>query len=115
MTEAEFTDAIRYMRMPSKLTLELAHADLVQGIKQEEIAKRFDRTKGTVSQASKRVWSGFLKSKRYREVHLVLSDVHAFVAKKWDQQCRAVLNGVTEKGRSNPDQNPVSPKRPPRL
>ncbi len=96
ISEAEFADAIRHVRMPSKLTLEMAHADLVQGINQAEIAWKFNRTKGTVSQASKRVWRGFLKSKGYKEVQVVLSDVRAFIASGWHKEALYELNHGTK-------------------
>ena len=96
ISEAEFADAIRYVRVPSKLTLEMAHADLVQGINQADIAKKFNRTKGTVSQASKRVWRGFLKSKGYKEVQVVLSDVRAFIASGWHKEALYELNHGTK-------------------
>ena len=94
ITEAEFASAIQHMRPPSKLTLELAHADLVQGIKLTEIGARYNRTKSTVSQASKRVWRGFLKSKGYREVVVVLPDVQAFIAEGWSNESLDELNAV---------------------
>jgi hypothetical protein len=81
ITEAEFASAIKHMRPPSELTLKIAHADLVQRIDQKEIARKHNRTKGTVSPASKRVWRGFLKSKGYEEVTVVLNDFRAFVVK----------------------------------
>ena len=97
ISEAEFAAAIRYLRVPSKLTLEMAHADLVEGINQADIAKKYDRTKGSVSQASKIVWRGFLKSKGYEEVRLVLGRVHAFVANGWHQDALHELNYGTKR------------------
>ena len=96
ISEAEFADAIRYVQVPSKLTLEMAHADLVQGINQADIARKFDRTKGTVSQASKRVWNGFLKSKGYEEVRVVLGDVRAFIVNGWHKEALYELNHGTK-------------------
>ena len=97
ITEAEFAAALQHMRPASPLTRDMAHADLVQGIDQVDIAARFDRTKGTVSQASGRVWRGFLRSKGYKEVRLVLGDVHAFIAKGWGREAMDALNGVAPK------------------
>ena len=46
MTEAEFANAIQNMRPPPARVLEIAHADLVRGVKQEEIATEYNITKG---------------------------------------------------------------------
>ena len=92
ITEAEFASAIQHMRPSSKLTLELAHADLAQGVGQAEIAKKYNRTKGTVSQASKRVRRGFLKSKGYQEVVVVLLEERDFIVEGWSKESRDVLN-----------------------
>ena len=86
MTEAEFANAIQHMRPPPARVLEIAHADLVRGVKQDEIAREYNITKGSVSQASKRIWLGFLKSKGYEEVRVVLPKVRAFVAKGWGRE-----------------------------
>ena len=111
ITEAEFAAALRYMRPASRLTLDMAHADLVQGIDQAEIAARFDRTKGTVSQASARVWRGFLRSKGYKEVRLVLGEVHAFIAAGWGREGMDKLNGVVTKPRADRrGRAPAAPK-----
>ena len=74
MTEAEFAEACQHMRKPGKQVMDIAHADLVRGVPQEDIAKEFGRTKSSVSQISKRVWLGFLKSKGYQEISVVLPD-----------------------------------------
>ena len=97
ISEAEFAAAIRHLRLPSKLTLEMAHADLVRGINQADIARKFDRTKGTVSQTSKIVWRGFLKSKGYQEVRVVLPEVRAFIADGWHQDALHELNYGTKR------------------
>ena len=97
ISEAEFAAAIRCLRVPSKLTLEMAHADLVDGINQAYIAKKYNRTKGSVSQASKIVWRGFLKSKGYEEVRVVLGDVRAFVVNGWHQDALHELNYGTKR------------------
>ena len=39
MTEAEFASAIQHMRPSPARVLEIAHADLVRGINQDEIAR----------------------------------------------------------------------------
>lgn len=100
ITEDEFAAALRYICPASRLTLDMAHADLVQGIDQAEIAAKFDRTKGTVSQASGRVWRGFLRSKGYKEVRVVLSDFQAFMAKGWGREAMDKVNGVVRKPRA---------------
>ena len=92
MTEAEFASAIQYMRPPPARVLEIAHADLVRGVKQAEIAKEYHITKGSVSQASKRVWLGFLRSKGYREVAVVLPDARAFIAEGWGKEAVDEIN-----------------------
>ena len=102
ITEAEFAAALRHIRPASRLTLNMAHADLVLGIDQAEIAAKFDRTKGTVSQASKRVWRGFLRSKGYKEVQVVLGDVHAFIAEGWGREVMDKLNEVVKKPPKRP-------------
>jgi len=76
ITEAEFAAALRYMRPASRLTLDMAHADLVQGTDQGEIA---------------------LRSKGYKEVRLVLSDPHAFVAEGWGKEAMNELKGNMQK------------------
>ena len=96
MTEAEFANAIQNMRPPPARVLEIAHADLVRGIKQDEIAREYNITKGSVSQASKRVWLGFLKSKGYEEVRVVLPQVRAFVAKGWGREAVEEINQKTK-------------------
>ena len=102
ITEDEFADALRYMRPASRLTLDMAHADLVQGIDQAAIAVKFDRTKGTVSQASGRVWRGFLRSKGYREVRVVLGDFRAWMAEGWGREAMDELNGIVRKPAKRP-------------
>ncbi len=92
MTEAEFASAIQYMRPPPARVLEIAHADLVRGVKQADIAKEYHITKGSVSQASKRVWLGFLRSKGYREVSVVLPDARAFIAEDWGKEAVDEIN-----------------------
>ena len=109
ISEAEFADAIRHVRVPSRLTLEMAHADLVQGINQAGIARKYNRTKGTVSQASKRVWHGFLKSKGYREVRVVLGDVRAWIVNGWHREALYELNYSTRM----PAPSASRPRRPP--
>ena len=95
MTEAEFANAIQNMRPPPARVLEIAHADLVRGVKQDEIATEYNITKGSVSQASKRVWLGFLKSKGYEEVSVVLPQVRAFIAKGWGREALTEINQKT--------------------
>ena len=73
----------------------MAPADLVQEIDQAEIARKLNRTKGTVSQASKIVWRGFLKSKGYKEVQVVLSDIKTFIASGWHKEAPYELNHST--------------------
>ena len=92
MTEAEFASAIEHMRPPPARVLEIAHADLVRGVKQAEIAKEYHITKGSVSQASKRVWLGFLRSKGYKEVSVVLSEVKAFIVEGWGKETMDEIN-----------------------
>jgi hypothetical protein len=92
MTEAEFANAIQNMRPPPARVLEIAHADLVKGVKQAEIAKEYNITKGSVSQASKRVWLGFLRSKGYKEVSVVLSDAQAFIVEGWGKATMDEIN-----------------------
>ena len=92
MTEAEFASAIQFMRPPPARVLEIAHADLVRGVKQDDIAKEYHITKGSVSQASKRVWLGFLRSKGYREVSIVLPDARAFIAESWGKEAVDEIN-----------------------
>ena len=92
MTEAEFASAIEHMRPPPARVLEIAHADLVRGVKQADIAKEYSITKGSVSQASKRVWLGFLRSKGYKEVMVVLPDVRAFIVEGWGREAVDEIN-----------------------
>ena len=92
MTEAEFASAIQHMRPPPARVLEIAHADLVRGVKQADIAREYGITKGSVSQASKRVWLGFLRSKGYREVAVVLPDARAFIAEDWGKEAVDEIN-----------------------
>ena len=92
MTEAEFASAIEHMRPPPARVLEIAHADLVRGVKQADIAKEYRITKGCVSQASKRVWLGFLHSKGYKEVAVVLPDVRAFIVEGWGKEALQEIN-----------------------
>ncbi len=92
MTEAEFASAIEHMRPPPARVLEIAHADLVRGINQDEIAREYQITKGSVSQASKRVWLGFLRSKGFREVSVVLPDARAFIAEDWGKEAMNEIN-----------------------
>jgi hypothetical protein len=96
MTEAEFANAIQHMRPPPARVLEIAHADLVRGVNQDEIAREYSITKGSVSQASKRVWLGFLKSKGYQEVSVVLPEVRAFIAKQWGKEAVDEINQKTK-------------------
>lgn len=92
MTEAEFASAIQHMRPPPARTLEIAHADLVRGVKQAEIAREYNVTKGAVSQASKRVYLGFLRSKGFREVSVMLPDARAFIAEDWGKEAVEEIN-----------------------
>ena len=92
MTEAEFAAALAHMRPPSKRIMDMGHADLVRGVTQSEIAQEHGVTKSTVSQASKRVWEGFLKSKGYREVTVVLPEVQVFVVRKWGRAAMDEIN-----------------------
>ena len=64
----------------------------VRGVKQAEIAKEYNITKGSVSQASKRVWLGFLRSKGYKEVSVVLSEVKAFIVEGWGKETMDEIN-----------------------
>ena len=100
ITEAEFAAALQHMRPSSQLTRDMAHADLVQGIDQAKIAAKFDRTKGTVSQASGRVWRGLLRSKGYREVRVMLKDFRAWMAEGWGREAIDELNGAVRKSRA---------------
>ena len=102
ITKAEFAEALRYIRPTSRLTRDMAHADLVQGIDQAEIAAEFDRTKGTVSQASGRGWRGFLRSKGFKEVRVVLGNYRAFVAEGWGREAMDKLNEVVKKPLKRP-------------
>ena len=108
ITEAEFAAAIPYLRTPSKLTLDMARADLVRGINQDEIARKHNRTKGTVSQASKRVWLGVLKSKGYEVVRVVLPEVRAFIVEDWQKDALHELNYGTQR----PERKPRRSRRP---
>ena len=110
ITEAAFADALRFMRPASRLTLDMAHADLVDGTDQAEIAARFDRTKGTVSQASGRVWRGFLRSKGYKEVRVVLTDFRAWMAEGWGKEAMDELNGIAKRPTKRPRETPIGPK-----
>ena len=100
ITEDEFAADLRYMRPASRLTRDMAHADLVEGIDQAEIAAKFDRTKSSVSQASGRVWRGFLRSKGYKEVRVVLTDFRAWMAEGWGREAMDELNGIVRKPRA---------------
>lgn len=102
ITDAEFAEAIQHMRPPSQRVLEIAHADLVRGIGQEEIARKYQITKGSVSQTSKRVWRGFLKSKGYQEVTVVLPEVRAFIVGQWNKQSLDELNQDNKTGENTP-------------
>ncbi|MBE7156890.1 MAG: hypothetical protein INR62_00385 [Rhodospirillales bacterium] len=92
MTEAEFASAIQYMRPPPARVLEIAHADLVRGIKQADIAKEYQITKGSVSQASKRVYLGFLRSKGFKEIGGMLPDARAFIVESWIKEAENEIN-----------------------
>ena len=92
MTEAEFANAIEHMRPPPARVLEIAHADLVRGVKQADIAKEYNITKGSVSQASKRVWLGFLRSKGYKIVTVILPEVRAYIAEGWGKEAMDEIN-----------------------
>lgn len=92
MTEAEFAAAIQHMRPPPQRVLEIAHADLVRGVLQAEIAREYKVTRSSVSQASKRIWLGFLKSKGFQEVSVVLPDARAFVVKGWGREAVELIN-----------------------
>ncbi len=92
MRELEFAEAIKHIRNPTPKMLEIAHADLVEGKKQENIAKEHEITKSAVSQASKRLWKGFLKSKGYEEISVVLNKYRAFTVKKWAKEAVDLLN-----------------------
>lgn len=114
ITEAEFAAALQHIRPASRLTRDMAHADLVQGIDQAKIAAKFDRTKGSVSQASGRIWRGLLRSKGYREVRVVLGDVHAFIVKGWGKEAVDELNGIPKKPAKRPRKTPIGRKvKPP--
>ena len=92
MTEAEFAAAIQHMRPPPQRVLEIAHADLVRGVLQAEIAQEYKVTRSSVSQASKRIWLGFLKSKGFQEVSVVLPETRAFVVKGWGREAMEQIN-----------------------
>ncbi len=92
MTNSEFANAIKHMRTPSDRTLKMAHADLVIGRKLEEIAKEYGVTKNLVCQASHRLWRGFLKSKGYEEISVVLDKFKVFTVKKWAKEASDILN-----------------------
>ena len=92
MTEAEFAAAIQHMRPPPQRVLEIVHADLVRGVLQAEIAREYKVTRSSVSQASKRVWLGFLKSKGLQEVCVVLPAARAFVVKDWGRETMELIN-----------------------
>lgn len=92
MTESEFANAIKHIRGPSSKMLEIAHADLVAGKPQEEIANEYEVSKSAVSQASKRLWKGFLKSKGYEEISVVLPKYKVLTVKKWAKEAADFLN-----------------------
>lgn len=92
MTEAEFAAALAHMRPPPERVMAIAHADLVRGVNQTEIAKEHGVTKSSVSAASKRVWQGFLKSKGYQQVSVVLPEVQVFIVRKWGRQALDEIN-----------------------
>ena len=96
--------------MPSKLILETVYTDLVEGINQADIARKYNRTKGSVSQASKIVWRGFLKSKGYQEVRVVLPEVRAFIANGWHNNAFQELKHGTKR----PERGVRRPRRPSR-
>ena len=110
MTETGIAAALQHMRPASQLTRGMAHGDLVQGIDQAEIAARFDRTKGTVSQASGRVWRGFLRSKGYKEVRVVLGDFRAWMAEGWGREAMDELNEIAKRPPRRPRKTPIGHK-----
>lgn len=93
MTEAEFADAVQKMtRPPNEESLAIAHADLVRGIPQAQIAKEYGIDKSNVSQAAKRVWKGFLKSKGFQEITVVLPKFRVFTVQNWQQEALQEIN-----------------------
>lgn len=94
MTEAEFATAVQQMsRQPNSEVLAIAHADLVRGIPQDQIAKEYGINKSNVSQTAKRVWRGFLKSKGFQEVTVVLPKFRVFTVKNWQKEALEEING----------------------
>lgn len=69
-----------------KQTLEIAYGVLVDGKSQVSFTRKFNITKGAVSQAVKRVWSSHLKKivpSNCEEVSVILPKHQAFIANQW--------------------------------
>src|ERR1700712_2082917 len=92
MTEAEFAAAILHLRNPRPTALKIAHADLVRGVPQDEIARLHGRTKSSVSQVSRRVWLGFLKNRGLKEISVILPRVRLFTVQQWSREAMESIN-----------------------
>lgn len=90
LTETQFRIATKDAKF-SKQTLEIAHAVLVEGRSQSEFVKKFQLTKGAVSQAVKRVFSRVdTLPSGFEKVTAVLPEHQAFIVKKWARDAEEI-------------------------
>ena len=92
MTEAEFSLAMTFCKNLGAELIEIARDDLVKGLPQETIAQAHDMTKSAVSKASRKIWLGFLRSKGYEEITVVLPNMRAHTARKWAEAAMKEVN-----------------------
>ena len=86
LTESQFQNAIQGLKIGNQ-TLEIARGVLVEGKTQAIFAKKFNLTRGAVSQAVDRVYSkANVLPPGYEKVTAVLPSYRAFIVRKWEAE-----------------------------
>lgn len=88
LTEEQFYIAINKLKINEK-TKNIAYQVLVKGIKQIDIAKKLEMSKGNVSQAVNKVFNEYKRNNLpngYEEVTVILPAHKAFIVKQWNKK-----------------------------
>lgn len=88
LTEEQFYKAISQLKINEK-TRNIAYQVLVKRIKQIDIAKKFEMSKGNVSQAVNKVFNEYKRNNLpngYEEVTVILPAHKAFIVKQWNKK-----------------------------
>jgi len=92
LTKEQFNIAISNINIKEK-TKYIAYQVLVNGIKQIDLVKKLNLTKGNISQAVNKVWNAYNNNNEvlpagYERLEVVLPEHKAFIVKQWEKNNR---------------------------